>query len=126
MGCHFLLQGIFPDHGWNPSLESPALAGQFFATELPGKPIVSHVNLYSDILYKYRNSSSPSIHGKFGSETSRLGFERPSSISNNLVEHNNFSKFPKYYINIHFNAEKEVSVLHCHWEEQLLKGCPRI
>ena len=34
MGCHFLLQGIFPSQGWNPSL-----AGRFFTTEPPGKPI---------------------------------------------------------------------------------------
>ena len=28
VGCHFLLQGIFPTQGWNPSLlHSPALAG---------------------------------------------------------------------------------------------------
>jgi len=31
VGCHFLLQGIFS--------ESPPLAGGFFATEPPGKPI---------------------------------------------------------------------------------------
>ena len=37
VGCHFLLQGIFPTQGLNPSL-SPALAGEFIATELPGKP----------------------------------------------------------------------------------------
>ena len=35
------LQGIFPTQGLNPSL-SPALAGEFIATELPGKPRVYH------------------------------------------------------------------------------------
>ena len=31
MGCHFLLQGIFPTQGSNPPpLMSPALAGRFF------------------------------------------------------------------------------------------------
>ena len=33
MGCHALLQGIFPTQGSNPSLlKSPTLAGGFFAT----------------------------------------------------------------------------------------------
>ena len=31
MGCH-ALQGIFPTQGWNPGLESAALAGRFFTT----------------------------------------------------------------------------------------------
>ena len=30
MGCHFLLQGIFPTQGSNSYLVSPALAGRFF------------------------------------------------------------------------------------------------
>ena len=38
MGCHFLLQGIFPPRGMEPtSLEFPALAGGFFTTTPPGK-----------------------------------------------------------------------------------------
>ena len=32
VGCHALLQGIFPTQGLNPSLTSPALAGGFFTT----------------------------------------------------------------------------------------------
>ena len=35
LGCHFLLQGIFPNQGSNPS---PVLTGRFFTTEPPGKP----------------------------------------------------------------------------------------
>ena len=35
-GCHFLLQGIFPNTGIEPV--SPALAGGFFTAEPPGKP----------------------------------------------------------------------------------------
>ena len=43
VGCHFLLQGIFPIQGraksFKPkSLASPALAGRFFTTAPPGKP----------------------------------------------------------------------------------------
>ena len=38
MGCHALLQEIFPTQGSNPCLMSPALAGGFFTTEPPGKP----------------------------------------------------------------------------------------
>ena len=36
VGCHFLLEGIFPDSGIEPT--SPALAGGYFTTEPPGKP----------------------------------------------------------------------------------------
>ena len=36
MGCHFLPQGNLPDPRIKP--ESPALAGRFSITELPGKP----------------------------------------------------------------------------------------
>ena len=39
VGCHFLLQGIFPTQGSNLcSFMFPALAGRFFTTEPPGKP----------------------------------------------------------------------------------------
>ena len=39
VGCHALLQGIFPIQGSNPYLMSPALVGGFFTTEPPGKPL---------------------------------------------------------------------------------------
>ena len=40
VGCYFLLQGIFPDPGIEPmSLASPALAGGFFITVPPEKPL---------------------------------------------------------------------------------------
>ena len=46
VGCHFLLEGIFLTQGSN--LVSPALAGGFFTTLPPGKPIHSadmhHIN----------------------------------------------------------------------------------
>ena len=39
--CHFLLQRIFLTQGSNPCLLTfPALAGRFFTSEPPGKPIV--------------------------------------------------------------------------------------
>ena len=39
MGCHALLQGVFPTPGLNPGLlHLPALAGKFFTTSAPGKP----------------------------------------------------------------------------------------
>ena len=41
MDCCFLLQGIFSTQGSNLSLGSPELAGGYFTTELPGKPIIS-------------------------------------------------------------------------------------
>ena len=39
VGCHFLLQGIFPTQGLNPCLlRLLALPGRFFTTEPPRKP----------------------------------------------------------------------------------------
>ena len=38
LGCHFLIQRIFPPQGVDPSLEFPALAGRFFTTVSFGKP----------------------------------------------------------------------------------------
>ena len=39
-GLPFLTPGNLPDPGIEPkSLVSPALAGRFFTTELPGKPL---------------------------------------------------------------------------------------
>ena len=35
VGCHALLQGIFPIQGLNPGLESAALAGRLFITRAP-------------------------------------------------------------------------------------------
>ena len=40
MGCHFLLLGIFPTQGLNPSLMCPALAGRFFSTSTTWETIV--------------------------------------------------------------------------------------
>ena len=39
MGCHFLLQEIFPTQGLNMAL-SPSLAGKFFTTNLLSYPII--------------------------------------------------------------------------------------
>ena len=42
VGCHFFLRGNLPDLGIEPeSPPSRALAGRFFTTESPGKPITS-------------------------------------------------------------------------------------
>ena len=46
---HFLLQGIFPTQGLNPS---PALAGRFFTTILPRKP--SNLTQLSESLSSWR------------------------------------------------------------------------
>ena len=40
VGFHFLLQGFFLTQGSQPA--SPALAGVFFTTELPGKPTMEY------------------------------------------------------------------------------------
>ena len=43
MGCHFLLQGIFPTQGSNQPPVSLAIAGGYFTTEPTGKPINKYV-----------------------------------------------------------------------------------
>ena len=55
VGCHFLLQNIFPTQGLNPSLASPALAGRFFTTVSPGKPMSCLLLFFWDDLQKSRN-----------------------------------------------------------------------
>ena len=37
LGCHFLLQGTLLTQGSTPRLLPPALVGEFFSTEPPGK-----------------------------------------------------------------------------------------
>ena len=44
VGCHVLLQGIFPTQGSNPCLISPALAGRFFTTSATCEV---HINIYA-------------------------------------------------------------------------------
>ena len=39
VGCHALLQGIFPNQGSNLSLMSPALTGRFFTTSITWKAL---------------------------------------------------------------------------------------
>ena len=50
VGCHFLLQGIFPTQGSNSRLLFPALAGGFFTTEPPGNPNVLLLHHCKEIL----------------------------------------------------------------------------
>ena len=54
MGCHFLLQGIFPTQGSNPGIEpeSIALEADALTSEPPGKQrkerkLLSHVQLFA-------------------------------------------------------------------------------
>ena len=44
VGCHFLLQGIFPTQGLNPRIEpgSPALEADTLTSEPPGKSVISY------------------------------------------------------------------------------------
>ena len=57
VGCHALLQGIFPTQGLNPHLLGLLqLAGGFFATEPPGKP----QPLYRRLLEK--GAPHPKVH----------------------------------------------------------------
>ena len=41
VGCHALLQGIFPTQGSNPGLMSPALVGEFFTTSATWETLFS-------------------------------------------------------------------------------------
>ena len=40
VGCHFLLQGIFPTQGLNPHLKSPELAGGLLTTSTTWKALL--------------------------------------------------------------------------------------
>ena len=54
VGCHFLLQGIFPTQGSNPhlpSLVSPALAGRFFTTNATWEALSEKENQCLILLY---------------------------------------------------------------------------
>ena len=65
VGCHFLLQGIFPTQGSNLRL---LLAGRFFATEPPRKPsewLNNALSLVSGIRPKESNRS---VWGRFHAE----------------------------------------------------------
>lgn len=39
VGCHFLIQGIFPTQELKLSLRSYCIAGSFFTAKLPGNPL---------------------------------------------------------------------------------------
>ena len=66
MGCHFLLQGIFPTQGSNLS---PALVGGFFTTEPPGKPLLIRgllsLKVFSDSLYNVLDATSSGPNAVF-------------------------------------------------------------
>ena len=51
VSCHSVLQGTFPAQIEPVSPASHALAGRFFITAPPGKPIISFSLLYSKTLY---------------------------------------------------------------------------
>ena len=72
-GCHFLLQGIFLTLGSNTHL-LPELAGGFFTTEPPGKPMymetcVLYIYVYAyytyTILYIYKNICTDNFLGTY-------------------------------------------------------------
>ena len=69
VGCHFIIQGIFLTQGSNLCLLSPALAGRFFTTALPGKPQVCIKQLTNRIHGENRGESQ----GKLGVKSSSGG-----------------------------------------------------
>ena len=46
VGCHTFLQVIFPIQGWNLSLMSPPLTGEFFTTSATWEALALHIYLY--------------------------------------------------------------------------------
>ena len=55
VGCHFLLQGIFPHPGIKyASFATPAVEGEFFTTQTPGKPFLFFLckNVQNEITYE--------------------------------------------------------------------------
>ena len=66
VGCHALLQGIFPTQGSNTCLE---MAGRFFTIEPPGKPHLEGVEgikmcLYTEYYGLWKQKESDSNHSK--------------------------------------------------------------
>ena len=74
VGCHFLLQGIFPTQGPNPSLASPALPGGFFSTV----PLVPNRYLLSSFS-RLKKKKNP------GEETGWLGLGKLSRCQRKLA-----------------------------------------
>ena len=58
MGHYFLLQGIFLTQGSNPHLLSLALAGRFFTTEPPEKPLERYTQIKQEREHAIPLSSS--------------------------------------------------------------------
>ena len=52
VACHALLQGIFPTQGSNPHLVWSCIAGGFFITEPPRKPLTVTLVILNLIIYK--------------------------------------------------------------------------
>ena len=63
VGCHFLLQGIFPTKELNPHLfMSPALVGGFFTTNTPWEAPAIHCSVNGSKYYLLNNNfQSPYI-----------------------------------------------------------------
>ena len=56
VGCHALLQGIFPTQRLNPCLMSPALTGEFFTTSATCSSIIIFSHLLSEITQPQLNT----------------------------------------------------------------------
>ena len=55
VGSHSLLQGIFLTQGLKPSLLSPALAGRFSTTVIPGNPLmILGLHKYTTLSYNFK------------------------------------------------------------------------
>jgi len=93
VGCHFLLQGIFPTQGSNPGL--PHCRQMLLTSELPGKQLTPQKDvlfIIGDWNAKVESQEIPGERGKFG-----LGSPQWSRAEANRVlprEHTGHSKQP--------------------------------
>ena len=93
MGCHFLLQGIFPNQRSNPM--SPALISGFLTVEPPGKPVTplgAHYSVYHalQVLPQTGITQSSRPHWEEGSVTLpvlQMGKLRPRQENQWLAHH---------------------------------------
>ena len=83
VGCHALLQGIFPTQGLNLCLTSPALAGEFFTTCATREVQQQHVRMAGSVTRPCfpqglgERRDAPALSGATGDASSRARSCRP-------------------------------------------------
>ena len=82
VGCHSLLQGIFPTQGSNLCLIYPALAGRLFTTRLTWEVLESHSHIQSQCqnIKKQQSSMRATNDSTFSDYTIYLNFKRMGEL----------------------------------------------